>query len=217
MKKKIIIGALGLLVVTTGAVAMVKMQGESQNYYNSSRATEDEKDMYSMGKDEKERLGTGGEYDPTQTTREQIREKAESVADQMGKTVDEAEEIILQNALEEKALYLAAIEVGINVTDSEVDQAVNDIRTAVHDEEEEEKQLKAVIAGRGMSEDEYWNSLKAQYKVNMMINKYLEGEYEKMADKENVTKEEENYSEKTATWRKILTDEAIDKFDVKIN
>lgn len=217
MKKKIIIGALGLLVVTTGAVAMVKMQGESQNYYNSSRATEDEKDMYSMGKDEKERLGTGGEYDSTQTTHEQIREKAESVADQMGKTVDEAEEIILQNALEEKALYLAAIEVGINVTDSEVDQAVNDIRTAVHDEEEEEKQLKAVIAGRGMSEDEYWNSLKAQYKVNMMINKYLEGEYEKMADKENVTKEEENYSEKTATWRKILTDEAIDKFDVKIN
>ena len=38
-----------------------------------------------------------------------------------------------------------------------------------------------------------------------------------MADKENVTKEEEKYSEKTATWRKILTDESIDKFDVKIN
>ncbi len=217
MKKKIIIGVLGLLVVTTGAVTMIKIQGESQNYYNSSRATEEEKDMYSMGKDEKERLGTTGEYDPTQINREQIKEKAESVADQMGKTVEEAEAIILQNALEEKALYLAASEEGIDVTDLEVDQAVNDIRKAVHDEEEEEKQLKAVIAGRGMSEDEYWSSLKAQYKVNMIINKYLEGKYEKMADKENVTRESENYSEKTAAWRNTLTDEAISKFNVKID
>lgn len=62
------------------------------------------------------------------------------------------------------------------------------------------------FAGRDMSEDEYWNSLKAQYKVNMMINKYLEGEYEKMADKENVPKESEDYSEKMASWRKSLTD-----------
>lgn len=80
---------------------------------------------------------------------------------------------MLNREKEDRALYLAALDYGIEITEIEVDQIVDEIKSSIEGTENEEI-LKSYIRGAGLSEEEYWEKIRDKYKKNLYISKYLE-------------------------------------------
>lgn len=208
-KRKILIICalvLGIGILSFGIV------GVSKNYYSSTGASDKEKEMYHTAKKEKQRLDETAGYDPKKIDKKQIREKAQNIAGQYDMSVDDAEKIITQNSIEKKALYLAAENQGISVSDKEVTEEIDKIKATFVADPEGQKELKAEIAGMGVSEEEYWEILRPQYKSNIIVNKYLFSMYEKKCKEEKIDMNSSEYTAKQADWRKQLTEEAIAKY-----
>ena len=211
-KTLIILGAcIAIFGVTFGTVSI------AQNYYKSSSSSKKEKTEYRMAEKEKERLKKKGTYNPKgHIKKEDIAKKAENVAEAFDMSVSEAEKQITKNSVEKKALYLAAEEAGITVNEQEVTEAINEIRVTFASDPEGKKELEAEIAGMGMDEEEYWNFLRPQYKSKMIVNKYLNKMYEEKCKEEKIDLYSEECMEKRKEWRDSITQEAIKKYNVKV-
>ena len=189
----------------------------AQNYYKSSSSDKKEKAVYQMAEKEKERLKDKGTYNPKDhIEKEDLAEKAENVAEAFDMSVSEAEKQITKNSVEKKALYLAAEEAGITVSEQDVTDEIEKIKAALATDPEGKKELEAEIAGMGMDEEEYWNFLRPQYKSNMIVNKYLNKMYEEKCKEEKIDLYSEEYMEKRKEWRDSITQEAIKKYNVKV-
>ncbi len=213
MKKKVlvIIGATAV-VITLGFGSV----GIARNYYTSSSSDVKERELYQMAKKEKDRLDQKGTYDPkAPIDKDQIKKKAENVAEMYDMSVKDAEKTITKNAIEKKALYLAAEDAGITVTDQEVTEEIEKIKATFVSDPEGQKELKAQIAGMGLEEDEYWESLRPQYKSNMIANKYLRQNYEKKGKEEGIEINSEEFQEKKKAWRDEIIQDAIEKYQVE--
>ena len=166
---------------------------------------------------EKERLKDKGTYNPKDhIEKEDLAEKAENVADVFDMSVSEAEKRITENSVEKKALYLAAEDAGITVSEQDVTDEIEKIKAALATDPEGKKELEAEIAGMGMDEEEYWNFLRPQYKSNMIVNKYLNKMYEEKCKEEKIDLYSEECMEKRKEWRDSITQEAIKKYNVKV-
>ncbi len=213
MRKKtfVIIGAAAVVIAL--GVASV---GIARNYYTSSSSDVKEREVYQMAKKEKDRLDQQGAYDPkAPIDKDQIKKKAENVADMYDMSVKDAEKTITKNTIEKKALYLAAEDAGITVTDQEVTEEIERIKETFVSDSEGQKELKAQIAGMGMEEDEYWESLRPQYKSNMIANKYLRKMYEKKGKEEGIEINSEKFQERKKVWRDEIIQDAIEKYHVQ--
>lgn len=158
-KKRIIIfsiSVLGICILGTGIVGIAK------NYYTGFNSSQKEKVIYQVSKKEKTRLNKMGQYNPKDIDKEQIEEKAENIAEEYSISVEEAKKIITKNSIAKKALYLAAEDAGITVDEAELTEEINKIRATFDGDEDGQKELKARIAGMGMTENEYWDSLRPQ-------------------------------------------------------
>lgn len=67
-----------------------------------------------------------------------------------------------------------------------------------------------------MTIDEYWEAYREQQRYSMVINKYEEGYYTKMALKEKIEPYTPEYYNKQKKWYEELTDKMIQKFDVRV-
>lgn len=202
---------IAILGLTFGTVSI------AQNYYKSSSSDKKEKAVYQMAEKEKERLKDKGTYNPKDhIEKEDLAEKAENVADVFDMSVSEAEKQITKNSVEKKALYLAAEEAGITVSEQDVTDEIEKIKAALATDPEGKKELEAEIAGMGMDEEEYWNFLRPQYKSNMIVNKYLNKMYEEKCKEEKIDLYSEECMEKRKEWRDSITQEAIKKYNVKV-
>ncbi len=213
MRKKtfVIIGAAAVVIAL--GVASV---GIARNYYTSSSSDVKERELYQMAKKEKDRLDQQGAYDPkAPIVKDQIKKKAENVADMYDMSVKDAEKTITKNTIEKKALYLAAEDAGITVTDQEVTEEIEKIKATFVSDPEGQKELKAQIAGMGMEEDEYWESLRPQYESNMIANKYLRKMYEKKGKEEGIEINSEKFQERKKMWRDEIIQDAIEKYHVQ--
>ena len=211
MKKILKKSILAIFCVAFGTVSI------AQNYYKSSSSDKKEKAVYQMAEKEKERLKDKGTYNPKDhIEKEDLAEKAENVAEAFDMSVSEAEKQITKNSVEKKALYLAAEEAGITVSEQDVTDEIEKIKAALATDPEGKKELEAEIAGMGMDEEEYWNFLRPQYKSNMIVNKYLNKMYEEKCKEEKIDLYSEEYMEKRKEWRDSITQEAIKKYNVKV-
>ncbi len=122
-----------------------------------------------------------------------IRDKAEMISDiQPEMDENEVYDNMLEYEMENKAFYLAAVDAGYTASEEEIDDIINYIKDAIQGTEEE-KYIKSYILGRGMSEEEYWISIRDLYKRNLIIKKYLEDNMNDTDDKEEFDKlKEEN-------------------------
>lgn len=209
-KTLIILGAcIAILGLTFGTVSI------AHYYYKSSGSSE--KEEYQMAQKEKDRLRDKGTYNPKDhIKKEDIAQKAENVADVFDMSVSEAEKQITKNSVEKKALYLAAEEAGITVSEQDVTDEIENIKEALASDPEWKKKLNAQIAGMEMDEEEYWNFLRPQYKSNMIVNKYLNKMYEEKCKEEKIDLYSEDYMEKRKEWRDSIAQEAIKKYNVKV-
>ncbi len=121
-----------ILGLTFGTVSI------AQNYYKSSGSSE--KEEYQMAQKEKDRLRDKGTYNPKDhIKKEDIAQKAENVADVFDMSVSEAEKQITKNSVEKKALYLAAEEAGITVSEQDVTDEIENIKEALASDPEWKK------------------------------------------------------------------------------
>ena len=212
-RKKGVILLAALLVFSFTFV----ISGVAKNYFTGSSSSEKEKKDYQAAKKEKERLDAKGVYDPkAPIDKEEIAKKAENIASMFNMSKGVAEEVIQENSIEKKALYLAAEDMGITVSEQEVTEEINKIKMSFESDPEGQKELKAQLAGMGLNEDEYWEFLRPQYKSNMIVNKYLNKMYESRCEKEKISMNSEKFMQKKQEWRDSIIKEAIKKYDVKV-
>lgn len=200
---------VGIFAILAGVV------GIAQNYY--TKAPDKEKKIYQAAGKEKKRLEKAGEYNPEEISESQIEEKAKNVAEMFDMSEEEAKDKIRQDSMNKKALYLAAKEAKIVVSSEEVAEQIEKARKVYHEDEEGKKELQALIAGMGMTEDEYWEAIKPQYESNMRINKYLQEMYKKKCQEEDISYPSPEFTEKQEVWREELTKAAIEKYHVTID
>ncbi len=100
---------------------------------------------------------------------------------QQGCTDEEAKEKAREYLVEREAMYLKAIDEGFSVTDEEVQNYVDDLKSFLDDCENEDE-VEAMI-GAFESEEDYWNYEFFVYQKNLPIQNYvatLEKEYEEL-------------------------------------
>lgn len=120
-----------LLVAIVAFSFVFGISGVAKNYFTSNSPSEKEKKSYQAAKKEKERLDTKTTYDPkAPINKEEIEKKAENVASMFNMKKTDAEEVIQQSSIEKKALYLAAEDMRIIVSDKEVTEEINKIKKA---------------------------------------------------------------------------------------
>lgn len=206
-----------LLVAIVAFSFVFGISGVAKNYFTSNSPSEKEKKSYQAAKKEKERLDTKTTYDPkAPINKEEIEKKAENVASMFNMKKTDAEEVIQQSSIEKKALYLAAEDMRIIVSDKEVTEEINKIKKSFESDPEGQKELNAQVAGMGMNEDEYWEFLRPQYKSNMIVNKYLQKMYESRCEKEKINIDTEKFMQKKQEWRNEIVKDAIKKYNVKV-
>jgi parvulin-like peptidyl-prolyl isomerase len=99
------------------------------------------------------------------------------------KEVDEAE--ALDKLIEKQLVYNAAIESGIDVSDSEVDRIIEQTKQALEQDDDANAQQAEYIAGLGISEEEYWEMVKPIYKKMLIMGKYKNSFIKEQFIKEN--------------------------------
>lgn len=223
--KKIVIAVSSLVIVLGVVFALVLLNGNDTNagnYYRSSSASEGEKDLYEFSKSDAENL-TDEEKEELKTInespvidRDMIKKRAESAAEIFDMSKKEWEKTLEEKSVRNQALYLAAKEEGIKVTDKELDDAMNKLQELYQEDTEYKKEVDASRAGYDLTIDEYWEAYREQQRYSMMINKFEEAYYKKMASKEKIELYTPEYYNKQEKWYKDLTDKMIQKFGVKV-
>lgn len=209
-------GVISLVAIVSFSFVL-GISGVAKNYFTSSSPSEKERKYYQAAKKEKERLSTKTTYNPkAPIKKEEIEKKAENVASMFNMKKTDAEEVIQQNSIEKKALYLAAEDMRITVSDKKVTEEINKTKGTFDSDPEGQKELNAQVAGMGMNEDEYWEFLRPQYKSNMIVNKYLQKMYEGRCEKEKIDINTKEFMQKRQEWRNEIVKEAIKKYKVKV-
>lgn len=202
----IISGALGFATFSTAG-----------NYYLSKNASMQERESYQMAEKEKERIDENGGYNPTkEIKRDDIKEKAQNISKYFGESIEKTEKVIEKNSIEKKALYLAAEDSGVKVSENEITNIIAKVKKTYLHDEEGKKELNALIAGMGLEEKEYWNFMRPQYKTNLVISKYLKKCYEQRCKDEGINMTSSEFQEKKMKWRSDIVQDAVEKYKVKV-
>lgn len=212
MKKMYAVILVVAIVISIGAVVIVvKKSTDAKNYYDSTSASVMEKTLYNVSKDLKNHQEIVGDYDITEVDESELDARAEIVAKNSNRNKAEVKSELKERIERKKALYLAAKEAGYNVTDEEIEQAVQETKEAIHAQKDSENEFKAVLNGMGVSENEYWELQKKQYEIDLLINKYMEDQMAKkeIGDKKNIANNDYEIKNKV---QKEIEDEALEKY-----
>lgn len=215
MKKVLGFSIMGVVVIGGLCGFIFGRNGVAKNYYTRPETSKTEKTLYNIEKESRENMkSVDANEDFTVVDSELIKKNAESYAKETDQSQEKVEELMTKKSMETRAFYLAAQDEGISVTEREVSDAIEEVKTSYSKDETSKKQLQAIIAGSGMSEKEYWNNLRPEYEKNMVINKYLEEQYLKLAKKSNIEYGTEEYYKKIEVWREDLAEKAIQKYNI---
>lgn len=151
---------LGASALCVGLGYYSKNISTAVDVYKAGDVSSEEKMLYDVSK-----KVNSGEYNL-------YEEVSEIVAETTGGEKEEIKDDLEQNDKKRDELEKAAIDAGITVTEEEIDEVIKKIKESLHSDEEGNKQLKAVLMGSGLSEDEYWSSCRNYYKKSLMIEKY---------------------------------------------
>ncbi len=210
MKKRIII-ALSI-VLCSATFVVIGASSSATNYYNSNNVTKVQKELYNISKNDSKVFGKNWKYDPTNVDEKLISKQADEVAKQSGENKQNLEKDMLRRAVEAKVLYLAATDAGFSASEAEVQKEVDDLRKGIHGIPEEEKNLKAIVDGFEMTEDEYWEMVKPQYETAIIVNKYLDHEYEKRKSKLKGNYDGEKIYQLELKWRQEIINRAKSRY-----
>lgn len=202
------------LIVSCSIIVIIGMHSTAVNRYEkiNSQTSEEEREIYSVSEISKDVIQESADYDPTIIDKDAISEKAKKMADVLGKDKKQLEKEIMNDAERTKALYLAAKDYGITVSDSEVDEILNELKNALHSSEDGEEQLNAALAGLDMSEDEYWETSRAQYETNIYIDKYLDARSEEINGEKIYEKITPDSIDVRNNLIEQITNEALEKY-----
>ncbi|MBQ6537431.1 MAG: SurA N-terminal domain-containing protein [Eubacterium sp.] len=208
-KRMIIVSSLLVCVIAFASIGIISSAG---NRYNSDSVSETQRELYHISKNDLKEIDKNWKYDPTIVDRKMIDSQSDEVAKQTGQDKKTVQKKMIDRAVETRALYLAALDAGFSATDSEVKNEIDDLKRVIHEDPEAEKDLKAVIDGYEMSEDEYWKKVAPQYKTGIIVNKYLDKEYEKRKSKTKGFIDGEKEQKLETEWRQEIVNSAIKKY-----
>lgn len=212
MKRKRFISGMIIVVLCFVLFLSVSSIGNAEDPYHSGSVDDEEIAAYEVSRVDATMRDDDWEYDPTEIDEDVIESKAYVLADGSDKEADKIKNEMLDRAKENKALYLAAVDAGIEIPGSEVERVVSEIREGMHRTKEDEEQLKAVVDGMGITEDEYWEKTKPQYETMLMIDKYLDSELSKMSYEMGVTEESEEFIKKREELKNDIVNKAVEKY-----
>lgn len=212
MRKKLIVGGIVCVLCLGGVVASATMKEYVK--VNENSLNQEEKMMNELGKEENDpqinALSTDKVID-----KEDI-EKQVDIMKEFNPEINEEEyyEQLEQKEIERRSLYIGAVEAGVSVTDEEVQNVIDELKNNLSEDKEAYDQLMAYLAGRKITEEEYWQEIKPIYIRNLTIQKYLESmEEQALKDSQNSKKTEEEIREKADEQ---LIEDCIDKYEVSV-
>lgn len=212
MRKKLIVGGIVCVLCLGGVVASATMKEYVK--VNENSLNQEEKMMNELGKEENDpqinALSTDKVID-----KEDI-EKQVDIMKEFNPEINEEEyyEQLEQKEIERRSLYIGAVEAGVSVTDEEVQNVIYELKNNLSEDKEAYDQLMAYLAGRKITEEEYWQEIKPIYIRNLTIQKYLESmEEQALKDSQNSKKTEEEIREKADEQ---LIEDCIDKYEVSV-
>lgn len=167
MKKKIVIILASLVLIMGTALVSTKADNSSSSL------------MAEWGMKLKDFVGEEEEQDTPQVyaqgdyatvTQDEI-DQAKQFFITSGLSESEAEEKAISYSMEREAMYEKALQEGYEVTDEEVDEYLNELKSMVSTAENK-KDIEALIS-QFDSEEEYWQYQKEVYRKNLPIQKYV--------------------------------------------
>lgn len=124
----------------------------------------------------------------------------------------------IEKALYNKAIYCIALSEGIKVEDEDINNYINVTREGLAESSNREE-FDAMLAGMGMSEEEYWNSTLVHKEIEeyYMIMQWSRIQYDRISS-ENIGESEEKIKElynsfKETTAKQFLIDDNVKKIN----
>lgn len=192
MNKRIFIKFLimFLLIIGVNCYAYTRQAVTKSTTENADNYSYEE--MHALGH-ELSSLKSNNIYIDNIINEDMINEKVEAICGSIkGMDAPKLKETIIDNVTKEQALYLAACDSHITVTNEEVTEFINKIRETIDNNKESKEELFVFLEGYGMSEDAYWESLKNTYTRKLIIFKYINNYYvNKYLEKNNYSKDEQ--------------------------
>lgn len=226
MKKKKIVIMVSSTVLVLGIIsALMLFNGaaiNADNYYRSSSASEEEKDLYQFSKldsenfTEEEKTDLESFDESPIIDKDIISKRAESAAEISDLSQEELEKDLEDKSVRNQALYIAAKDENIEVTEKELNDVMERLQTLYQEDSEYKESIDAICAGYDLSIDEYWETYREQQRYSMIINKYVEAYYDKMASEEKIELYTPEYYNRQKEWYNNLSDKMIKKYGVRV-
>ncbi|MDD3361495.1 MAG: hypothetical protein PHW34_07480 [Hespellia sp.] len=202
MKKKIGIILASLVLVMGIVLALTKA-------HHSSSSLMAEWGMklrdFAGGKEEQDTSKVYAQGEHATVTQDEI-EQAKQFFITSGLSESEAEEKAISYSMEREAMYEKALQEGYDVTDEEVDEYLNELKSMMSTAEN--KTDIEVLISQFDSEEEYWQYQKEVYRKNLPIQKYvsdLQQQYDGNGQETDTADEWNHYLEQYKT--KVVQEE----------
>ena len=168
--KKIFKRVCGTLILSVGMVSILTVSKIGGAETDDSETKEYKQQLFDAAKEcakyneDKKAFGD---------TDEKIEKSAEIISAQSGADKEEVQDILYEEEERKATLERLAREAGISVTEQEVSAEIEKVRGLLHSDEQSEEELRIITDGLGMSEEEYWESVRPVYERNLLIDKYV--------------------------------------------
>ena len=162
-----------LLIASVACVClgtMSKYDSKAVDKYSTNKVSDEEKMLYYVSQEAAEANKPSNDF---------YDEISETVSEYSEYSKQEVKSSMIEGKKERDELEKLAIDSGITVSEEEIDQVIDKTKEALHSDEEGNRQLQAVIAGSGLTEDEYWENCRSYYKKSLLIEKYEDSQTEK--------------------------------------
>lgn len=207
MKKKILYSVLAIsviVVITCGSMVYASSVHDKGKELGQQVATIEKNGSNGM-------VANVDGYEITESALEIYKITASSFGDYSDKE-------LLDNMIERRALYNQADSEGFEVSDEEVNVAIEAAKTALLQDEEQYKFLKEYLNGLGKSEDQYWSEMREEYKKDLATGKLYESIREDFIKNNNFTDPNDIKSKFDVYWdayKKDLVSKADVQTDIK--
>lgn len=125
-----------------------------------------------------------------------------------------SKEEYIDSIIETRALYIAAKDESITVSEEEIEATIDSLKSALK-ATDAENEIRAYCKGAGISVDEYYDYVRPIYERKLIISNYLEKSISSKLRKENVDEHSKEGAALISNIKKKMSNKAIRKYDVK--
>lgn len=155
--------------------------------------------------------------DDTKITMKQFEAYKYTLNDSKQKMFSDRE--ILDMLIDKELFYKEALNNGVSVSDSVVDETIKSQKELITKNEHEYNQIKDYIAGLGITEEQYWENSKTGYKRALICGQYKKILKKAYAEKNNIKDQNElnkQFEEYYKSYIKELKSRSkVEYYDIK--